>query len=375
MEKGRKIMLIYVFFIIGVVCILFWVLLKSRNMELWIASYIKDIFSKNNKNTHRIKNIYVCVADHYEPYFGSATQETARRRVAAWVNGYKNAIKSHVDSNGRHPQHTYFYPEEEYDEWVLNKLSALRDEGLGDVEIHLHHDDDNADNLELTLNKFKELLYLKHNLLRKDNDGNIVYGFIHGNWALDNSRPDGKWCGVDNELDVLIKTQCKYDMTMPSAPSDTQTSTINKVYYAKNQGTCKSHDKGRELKVGIDKYKDELMMIQGPLTLNWKSRKLGVVPRIESSELSYDAPPTKERVGLWESCNISVVDAEEHIFIKLHTHGLEDDNIEMFFNQDGFNTLWTELENKYVNKPGYKLQYVTAWEMYKKIQSITQSKE
>lgn len=365
-------MVLFSIYLFVTVCLLFWLLLKLRNMEIWIGSYIKNKLSKSKATNPRIKNIYVCVADHYEPYFGSATQEKARQRVSIWIDSYLKAINNHVDSNGRHPQHSYFYPEEEYDEWILDKLSELHKKDLGDVEIHLHHDNDTADNLEITLNNFKEKLFSKHNLLRKDESGNIVYGFIHGNWALDNSRPDGKWCGVDNELDVLIKTHCKYDMTMPSAPSNTQTSTINEIYLAKNKGTCKSHDKGRTLKAGDKINKNELLMIQGPLTLNWKSRKLGLIPRIESSELSYDAPPTKERVELWESCNISVTDAEEHVFVKLHTHGLEDDNVNMFFNNGGFNTLWTSLEEKYVNKPDYKLHYVTAWEMYTKINSLSQ---
>lgn len=369
-------MYVYILISLSLIILMFWMLLKSRNIDIWIISYLKQFFLKKIIDPTSTKHIYFCIADHYEPYFGFAAQSTARERVEIWVNKYLNVSKSHTDSDGRHPQHTYFYPEEEYDDWILDRLSSIcHVDNLGDVEIHLHHDNDTAENLELTLNDFKQKLYEKHNLLRKDENGNIVYGFIHGNWALDNSRPDGKWCGIDNEIDVLINTGCEYDMTMPSAPSNTQTSTINKIYIVKEDGKCKSHDKGRTLKVGDWKKNKELLMIQGPLALNWKSRKLGLIPRIESSELSYDAPPTNERVDLWEKCGITVKGAEEHIFIKLHTHGLEEDNIDMFFNLKGFDNLWTSLENKYVNQEGYKLHYVTAWEMYTKIQSIAQSRE
>ena len=31
-----------------------------------------------------------------------------------------------------------------------------------------------------------------------------AYAFVHGNWALDNSRPDGRWCGIDAELPRLL---------------------------------------------------------------------------------------------------------------------------------------------------------------------------
>ncbi len=363
--------MIYFIIFILLVIILFWITLKARNMQIWISSYIKQkIFSKIN-STVKTKHIYFCLADHYEPYYGSATKELARSRVEKWVKEYKLIAIDHTDSNGRHPQHSYFYPIEEYDEWILDQLKEMKEANLGDVEIHLHHDNDTAENLSETLNDFKELLYNKHNLLRKNENGQIVYGFIHGNWALDNSRPDGKWCGVDNEIDVLINTGCEYDMTMPSAPSDTQTSTINNIYLAKEDGKSKSHNKGQKLKVGDWKKYNELLMIQGPLTLNWKSRKFGLIPRIESSELSYDNPPSASRVDLWESCNISISGADDHVFIKLHTHGLQDETPDMFFSQNGFKVLWTTLEEKY-KKDGYKLHYVTAWEMYTKIKSLSQ---
>lgn len=359
---------IIVFLVIAILGI--WVILKSRNMHLWIVSYIKQKLAAKIDLKDKTKHIYVCLADHHEPYFEQATKEKAHERVTKWVTGYRQVAYKHTDSDGRHPQHSYFYPEEEYDEWVLDQIQNICEEGLGDVDIHLHHDNDTAENLEKTLNNFNKLLSEKHNLLRKDENGKLIYGFIHGNWALDNSRPDGRWCGIDNELDVLINTGCQYDMTMPSAPSDTQTKTINSIYIAKEDGHCKSHNTGRLLSVGDWKKEDELLMIQGPLTLNWKSRKLGLIPRIESSELSNDAPPNPYRVELWESCGISVKQAENHIFIKLHTHGLQDWNIEMFFDNNGFDTLWSSLENKYKNKPGYKLHYVTAWEMYETIKSI-----
>ena len=79
----------------------------------------------------------------------------------------------------------------------------------------------------------QELFAHRHGLLACDRrTGRPAYGFIHGNWALDNSRPDGRWCGVNNELDVLRETGCYADFTFPSAPSPTQPRKINSIYYA-----------------------------------------------------------------------------------------------------------------------------------------------
>ena len=106
-------------------------------------------------------------------------------------------------------------------------------EGYFDFEIHLHHDNDTETSLRQKLVGFKKTLFHRHGLLRKDPSmAEIIHGFIHGNWALDNSRRDGRLCGVNNELIVLKETGCYADFTFPSAPSDTQTAKINSLYYA-----------------------------------------------------------------------------------------------------------------------------------------------
>lgn len=349
-----------------------WVILKSRNMHIWIIPYLNKKLIRAKK-THSHTHVYFCLADHYEPYFGNASQAEARGLVDEWVVKYKEIALQHTDSDGKHPQHSYFYPIEEYDECIMDNLKEIVTEGFGDVDIHLHHDNDTAENLTKTLEDFKRLLNDKHSLLRKDERGNIVYGFIHGNWALDNSRPDGRWCGVDNEIDVLLNTGCVYDMTMPSAPSDTQTSIINSIYFAKEDGKCKSHNTGIMAKVN-EWHEESLLMIQGPLELNWKRRKLGLIPKIESGELSYDAPPMMDRIDLWKKAAISIEGAENNIFIKIYTHGLQKKNMKMFFEMNGFETLWSCLESRFKDNDDFSLHYVTAWEMYTKVKSIIQDK-
>jgi len=345
------------------------ILIRLRNMQYWLGAYIKNIFS--GKATVQTKHLYFCFVDHYEPYYGDADEKQARALVDTWVKSYPEVGDLHHDSNGKTPQHSYFYPIEEYDEYIIDELAKLCSNGYGDVEVHLHHDDDTADNLTKELTDFKQLLYDRHQLLRKNEAGEIVYGFIHGNWALDNSRPDGRWCGVDNEIDVLINTGCVYDMTLPSAPSDTQTKTINSIYYATDNGCAKSHDQGRALIAGKTRQEDnELLMIQGPLALNWKNRKLGLIPKIESGELSGDCPPSEQRTRLWQACKVCIEGAEEHVFIKVHTHGLQQSNMDMLFGEGGFEDLWHSLESLYRDVNGCKLHYLTAWEMYEKIKQL-----
>lgn len=348
-----------------------WALLRQRNMQIWIGAYVRGALARRFSLPPAVTHVYFCFADHFEPYWNRADQALARQRVRRWLERYPALANRHQDSDGRAPRHSFFYPEEEYDPEIIEGLARLCRKGYGEVEVHLHHDNDTADNLRRTLARFKATLFERHGLLRKGPEsGEIEYCFIHGNWALDNSRPDGRWCGVCNEISVLVETGCRVDMTMPSAPSDTQTRKINSIYFARGRaGQRKSHDDGRDAAVGEWGRGDELLMVQGPLALNWTNRKLCLIPRVESGEVSCDALPSAQRVRLWGECRVGLKGAPEHVFIKAHTHGTVDRTADMLLG-GGLETLWNALEAQYRDRPGYSLHYVTAWEMYEKIREL-----
>jgi hypothetical protein len=345
--------------------------IRARNMQYWLPAYLRRPRPAAQPRTI----VYVAVADHYEPYGGQASREVAHRRLRSWTDTYPKIAAEHRDSVGRHPCHTFFYPIEEYDPEVLDALADLTRRGFGDVDVHYHHDGDTAEGLRTALLGFTRTLRERHGLLRDGaTPGEIPYTFVHGNWALDNSRPDGRWCGVDNELAVLIETGCKADFTMPSAPSDTQTRKINSIYFARGRdGHRKSHDTGRDVAVGQWGAADELLLVQGPLGLNWRRRKLGLIPKIENAEISADAPPTAERVPLWFELAPRVRGAEQHVFIKLHTHGTEDPTLAALLG-GGLSLMWTELERRYRDAPGFELRYVSCWEMYGVIRSLAEAR-
>lgn len=342
-------------------------LMRVRNMHYWLPAHVGQTVRRRRTP---VRHVYFCFADHYEPYGGTRDAARAQARLRRWLEEYPVLAGRHRDSDGRPPRHTFFYPEEEYDPVLLDRLAALCRAGYGDVEVHLHHDNDTADNLRATLERYRDTLHRRHGLLHTDPAGRVVYAFIHGNWALDNSRPDGRWCGVDNEIAVLVQTGCYADLTMPSAPSATQTRKINSIYFAKGApGRRKGHDTGRDAAVAAWGTADELLLIPGPLTLNWREAKHGLLPRIENAEVSADAPPSAHRVALWGRCRVSVRGAEEHVFIKAHAHGATEKSMQMLFG-NGFERLWSELERQYRDRPGCRLHYVTAWEMYNRIRAL-----
>lgn len=342
--------------------------IRARNMHYWLGSYIAQR-AQRRRPIPPGTTLYVCVADHYEPYGGGASREKAHARVRRWLDTYPEIASRHADSDGRRPCHTMFYPIEEYDPELLDGLARLTRDGYADVDVHFHHDNDNAASLAKSLTGFVRTLRDRHGLLRTEG-GREPWCFVHGNWALDNSRPDGRWCGVDNELQVLVETGCRVDYTLPSAPSDTQTSKINSIYFARGRpGHRKSHDTGRDVDVGRWGSDDELLIVQGPLGLNWRQRKFGLIPKIENAEISADAPPSALRARLWPKLAPRLAGAPEHIFLKLHTHGTEDDTMEELLG-GGLERMWTALEADFRDRPGYRLRYVSAWEMYDIIRTL-----
>lgn len=352
--------------LIGLLLVLggIYIVLKSKNIDIWIIDYISGLFRKKTMASGPT-HIMFCFVDHYEPQWAIKDDiDTERKRVDRWMVDYPKLCAKHVDADGKYPQHSFFYPEEEYREEHLSKLAELCKSGYGEVEIHLHHDNDTSDNLRKTLAGFATLLQEQHGLLSTiPETKQPAYAFIHGNWCLCNARKDGRWCGVNDELVILKETGCYADFTLPAAPNESQTAKINSIYYAKDQsGQSKSHNSGVDVKVGGEPSGD-LMVIQGPLTLNWKQRKFGFMPRIEAGDMRGVTPPSKERVDLWVNANIHVQGRPEWLFVKIHTHGTQEQDMETLLGRP-VDEMFTYLEEKYNDGKRYVLHYVTAREMY-----------
>ena len=334
---------------------------RRKNMHLWLRAYLARRKPAANGGPVHVMFAFV---DHYEPQWGRPTYEVEVSRVARWRDGYPALAGRHRDADGVHPQHTFFYPEEEYRVEHLNQIAALCREGFGEIEVHLHHDNDTAAGLREKLTRFVATLHERHGALPVDPvTGQPAFGFIHGNWCLDNSRGDGRWCGVNDELRVLGELGCYADFTLPSAPSDTQTRKINSIYYATDDcGRPKSHDDGVDVRVG-GAASGDLLIVQGPLALNWKNRRWGIVPRIENADVRGGYLPTNDRVDLWVKQHVHVQGRPNWIFIKVHTHGTQDRDIDALLGEP-VDRMFGYLESKYNDGKSYVLHYVSSREQF-----------
>lgn len=332
-----------------------------KALDLWLPSWL--LRDRKPEQPLGVRHVMLCVCDHFEP-FHDATKSEALARVETWHRGFSEITRAFRDADGKPPRHTFFTPIEQHDDEVVGALAQLCHETGSETEIHLHHDRDTAENLRATLIRGKEQLAAL-GLLSRDAAGEVRYGFVHGNWALDDSHPHGRHCGVRGELKILRETGCYADFTLPSAPNRTQTRTINSLYYARSTNAPKSHDRGRSAWADRDQRPpgdDELLIVQGPLALNWSRRKFGILPRIENSDLTGANPPTLERLRLWLDCRITVANRPNWLFVKLHTHGAIERNSAMLLGEPmrAFHGSLAELA---ASDSQLRFHYVTAREL------------
>ena len=339
------------------------VALRRRGLDRCLVTYAVEAPRRRAPRKGEPVHALICIGDHYEPRWGDAPSGVARGRVERWVRDYPRLFGAFRDSDGRSPRHTFFYPLEEYEADCLDALAPLCADGHGEVEVHLHHDRDDGPSMRRRMREHLALLDRRHGLIARDKmTGELAYGFIHGNWALDNARPDGRWCGVNDELDVLRETGCYADFTLPSAPSPTQTRKINSLYYAKDDPRRpKSHDWGVDLGAGPPPD-DALLLIQGPLLLDWGRRKWGLVPRVENGCIQKGRPPTMERLDLWLKARVQAPSRPDWFFIKLYAHGATESNMPTVLGQPMVD-FHEALARRAADDPAFHYHYVTAREM------------
>ena len=335
-----------------------------KNAETWAPQLLKNSLKGlwRNRNANGLKHVLFCVADHFEPKWMKAGKALEMERVRRWRERYPNLAFEHRDSNGRPPQHTWFYAVEEYEPDSVEAISGLCGKGYGELELHLHHDGDTPEGFRSKLEQAKRDFSSHGAFIVRGSQNRHAFGFIHGNWALNNSC-GGKWCGVDNELKILSEAGCYADFTFPSAPDESQTLRINSIYYAQDRpGRRKSHDDGVAVAAGKPGQGD-LILIQGPLALNWKQRKHRLFPRIENASIHGVYPPTPDRVQLWVEQGIHVEGRPEWIFVKVHCHGAQEESENVLLGE-GAEQMYRILESRYNDGSRYRLHYVTAREMF-----------
>lgn len=299
------------------------------NTARWLPAYIWQRAVRRSKSAGP-PHLIVALADHFEPSIRPdapgeyASRGVQEQRLERWCREYPLLVDRWRDEDGRPLLHTYFYPAEQYDRGLIERLAEHCRAGWGEVEIHLHHGvraPDTAENTWRTLSEFRDALEKHGCLSRMDGEGPARYAFVHGNFALANSGLGD--CGVDNEMQVLAETGCFADFTLPSAPHPTQIAKINALYECAIPLDQRApHRRGHDLRRGRAPSNFPLI-IQGPIAVDFSRRNGRRLPVIENAALTSANPPTMHRLELWRRAAITVMGRPDWVFIKLHCHGMD----------------------------------------------------
>src|SRR5262247_3719054 len=294
-----------------------WSLPWLSHYPLWLTRTTLRSFAENDATRHLI----VVVANHFEPSWRADNSfcdlDTQKRRVESWVKQARAA--------GR------------------------------DLQDH--------DRTRRALLEFRDLLAEEHNCLsREEGDRRPRYAFVHGNLALANSL-GGRYCGVDNEMEILAETGCYADMTLPAAPGESQVAMINAIYQCGRPFNERApHRTGRRLRVG-DQVRPPIILT-GPLIFDWgRPARVLSKPKLDDGALTAAYPPGAARLKRWRNARINVSGRPDWVFIKLYCHG--------FFTGDqktilGYPMLkfWSDAIESADRSGQFKIHFATAREAF-----------
>jgi hypothetical protein len=320
----------------------------------WLPEYVRThrAFDRRAIPDGTPIDVLVLVADHYEPARRDG-DAAAVESVRSWCAAYEVIAERHRDSDGRPPQHTWFYRYDYPNPGCVQALSESTFRGFGEVEFHLHHGHDTHETMAATLQDGVAWFNRFGAMVTAEGQPRRAFGYVAGNSALDNGAGDAGLSGCDTEIQALREAGCYADFTFASLGSPAQPRRTNSIYYAAEDGRPKSYDTGVPVEVGRPPSGD-LMIFQGPTAIDWRHG------RFDDGSVENSSPPHPRRLGAWLKANVHVPGRPEWVFVKLHTHAMQN---RASFLSPASDATFAAMEHWWT-KPPFRLHYVTAREAY-----------
>ncbi len=293
-------------------------------------------------------HVMFLIADHHEAGRG----DRGFKRSNAWGKAYVKNVEGIRDDYGNPVQYTWFYAYDHLNSSVVFNLNKLVFAGLGEIELQWHHGPDTNETFPAKLKKALSWCNSHGFLLHVGPNPQPQFGFVHGNWALDNSSGNPNQCGVNRELDILKSHGGYADFTFSTLSTLAQPWKINSIYYAKDTDTPKSYDTGKDVEVGP--RNSGFMIFQGPIACDWHDLIW------DSAALESTSPFKPHRIDLWLKFAPTIKGRPEWLFVKVYTHGVQSKDVIL---SQQFRDMLFELKRKCREKV-LSLHFVTAREAY-----------
>ena len=243
----------------------------TRKYYVWLPGYVSWLF-------HQEK-----AAGAPVHVFFSSSITSSRARTAAmmdrWVSEYPKIAGPASRQRGAPVAAHVVLPGEQPIDRNMTALQKLVAGGYGETELHLHHFNDTPQSAR---ERFQRAIawFQTFGFLRCA-DGATHFGFIHGNWSLDNSRGNA-FCGNNRELAMLRELGCFGDYTFSSIFYESQPSSVNNIFEATDDDRRNPTIAAWRCGLASEPAGD-LLIFQGPLLLVPTARPAKLFLEVENA--------------------------------------------------------------------------------------------
>ena len=304
------------------------------------------------------RHLVVLLVDHHEP----GTGERGVRNEADWCEAYRKTSAAALrDSYSNSFKYTWFFPVDQFEGGSILELNKLVYDGLGEIELHWHHelfeDEPFRDALSSILKQ-----YGRYGAMVNSPGGPAHFGYIAGNWNLDNAVSPGE-TGPSNQIDTLQSLGCYADFTFCTIGTLAQPKTVNSIYFVKDSPARKSYDVGVPARAGD--ANDGFLLLEGPLFFDWQHCRLEYAALEIGQEYSFD------RVKKWIDYAPIVQGVPQWRFLKIYTHGQQ--SKQGLVLEDGLGKVLQQLKS-YADEHEIKLHFASAREAYNMVMAAVAGK-
>ena len=191
--------------------------LHDKRLERWLGRWAtqaayQSVRSAATQTVRRLprmsgrRHLLFALCDHYEPLWGRRPDEVGQRARSRLGRGLPARSRRVPRRRRPPPAPQLLLPRRGVPARATSTRSAgSRARGLGEVELHLHHDGDNAADARARSREYLgDVRRARPPVARPGRPGALRRSSTAtGAWPT--RGRDGRWCGVDDELPLLLR--------------------------------------------------------------------------------------------------------------------------------------------------------------------------
>ena len=126
--------------------------LMRRNLQCWLPAYVREMSRRGDPRPEEDVHLILCVADHFEPKGANRARGAGRELVQRWAARLSaSSSAASGTATAARPGIRSSIPSMNTSRTSWTCWPSCAGHGFGEVEVHLHHEDDTAEDLRALL--------------------------------------------------------------------------------------------------------------------------------------------------------------------------------------------------------------------------------